>query len=323
MDLEMVLNELSLQPLAVDTYDARQRMIALVQTMTVATRSGVKKILRTYGNFAAEELASGYPVARWLNDVGVDRDLRRFFLSVITKYPFLADITKSSILESFGSSEYFWEEKQTIGLGTAFLLDSLALSLPSDPCWQASYLRLRITQLDDDGEITDIFEEIPHASSAEHVHMHLPWINKRLQVNAYSDVNEGLDIWSHKEEWFPHLYFCEQVGEELRMLYRGHLMLAPVLKRLYELENYCNHWLDGPFDHTKIVSKATPESAVTLAMYSPERTFRCHDGISRLFTWHLRLTPGAWRLYFYPLPEEHKLIVGYIGSHLSTKLHSH
>jgi hypothetical protein len=199
----------------------------------------------------------------------------------------------------------------------------LALSLPSDSCWHASHLRLKITQIDQTGEIADVFEEIPHASYVEHMRLHLPWIKERLHVNAQTDMNEGSDIWLHKEEWFPHLYFCEQVEEQLQTLCRGHLMLMPIFKRLYELENYCSNWSDGPFDHNKIAGKVTPESAITLEMYSSERTFRCPDGVTRVFSWHLRLTPGAWRLYFYPLPEEHKVVVGYIGSHLSTKLHSH
>ena len=80
--------------------------------------------------------------------------------------------------------------------------------------------------------------------------------------------------------------------------------------------------IDHP-DCNKIVSKATPESPATLEMYGLERTFHCHDGVLRVFSWHVRVTPGAWRLYFYPLPGEHKFIIGYIGSHLSTKLHTH
>jgi hypothetical protein len=323
MDLEMVLNELSLHPLATNVHDARERMAVLVQLTVGATRRGVKGVLRTYSNFNIEELAPNYPVVKWLNDAQVDRESRRFFLTIATKSPFLVDITDKSVLENFGLSDYFFGEKHAIGLGIAFLLDALSVSLRSDPCWFESHLQLRVSQIDDDGDLTDVFEDILHTSTIEHINMHLSWINKRLQVNAQSDVHEGSDIWLHKEEWFPHLYFCEQVREQLVTLSRGHLMLMPILKRLYELEDYCDSWLDGSFDYSKIVSKATPESAVTLEMYSSERTFLCHDDVFRVFSWHLRLTPGAWRLYFYPLPEVHKLIIGYIGSHLSTMLHAH
>jgi len=323
MDLEMVLNDLSLRPPAENLNDARQRMAGLVQTVSVATKHGVKKILRTSSSLVSEELAPNYPVARWLNDAHVDRELQRFFRTIVTKAPFLSDVNAVSMQESIYLSDYFYGEDLAAGLGVAFLLDALAISLCSDRRWLESDLQLRISQLDDDGEIIDVFETIHHASVIDHIHRHLPWIEWRLHAEAQSNVHEGLDIWLHKEEWFPHLNFCEQVEEQLQMLYRGHWMLLPMLKRLHELEDYCKNWLDGPFDNNKITSKATPESTITLEMYGSERTFRCHDGISRVFSWHLRLTPGAWRLYFYPIAEERKLIIGYIGEHLSTKLHTH
>jgi len=62
MELEMVLNELSLLPLADDVLTARQRMLELVGTMSAATKSGVSKVLRTHRDLNAEELASGYPI---------------------------------------------------------------------------------------------------------------------------------------------------------------------------------------------------------------------------------------------------------------------
>src|SRR5579859_5192650 len=99
--------------------------------------------------------------------------------------------------------------------------------------------------------------------------------------------------------------------------HRGDPRLLSILKRLYELEDYCNGWQHGPFDHTKI-NKATPESPDTLEVYGSERTFLCYDGEFRVFSWHIRLTPGPWRIHFFPLPEEKKLIIGYIGHHLNT-----
>lgn len=322
MDLEMVLNELSLRPLAKDVYAARKRMAEFVQTMNMATIQGVRRMLRTPSDFNTEELAPDYPVMRWVNDKSVEPDLRNFYLKLATNAPFLVDVNDSSIQDSFGLSDFFWGEEQAIGLGVAFLLDALAVSLHSDPCWFDSYLQLKISQIGDDGELTDTFEEIPHASHSSHIREHIIWIQKRLRSNARSDVHEGLDIWSGKEQWFPHLYFCEKVREQCQGLYRGDPRLLPIMKRLYELEDYCSDWLDGSFDHTKI-NKATPESAATLDLYGTERTFQCHDGEFRVFSWHIRLTPGAWRIHFYPLQDERKLIIGYVGPHLNTAKFHH
>ena len=46
---------------------------------------------------------------------------------------------------------------------------------------------------------------------------------------------------------------------------------------------------------------------------SKELTIKCPDTKERLFSWHLRMTPGAWRLYFSEELGPGKIIIGYIG----------
>lgn len=314
----MVLNELSLRFPATDVHVARQRMSVLIQTVVVATKHGVKRILRTHSNLDAEELAPDYPVARWRNDSKVDRELQRFFRTLVTKSPFLEDVADPGILHSVGLSEFLHGEDQAIGLGVAYWLEALAISLRSDSRWYDSRVQLKVVQIDDNEEMTHTIEEVVHASSSDHISEHLDWINERLRKDNLQSVRDGMTIWERKEDWFPNLYFCEQIEKQMQALSRGNLLLMPLMKRLHELEDFCNVWYEGPFDHNKMLSKATNESEATIEMYGNERTFLCHDGAFRVFRWHVRLTPGAWRLYFYPLPEERKLIIGYIGPHLPT-----
>lgn len=318
MDLEMVLNELSLLSPATDVHVARQRMSDLMQTVVVATTHGVKRTLRTHSNLDSEELAPGYPIARWRNDSSVDRDLQRFFRTLVTKSPFLEDVADPGILQSVGLSDFFHGEDSAIGLGMAYWLEALAISLRSEPRWYDSHLQIRIVQLDEHEEMTDTVEEIAHMSSSEHISEHLDWIKERLRNDNLLSVRDGMTIWKHKSDWFPNLYFCEQVEKKMQALPRGNLLLMPIMKRLQELEDFCNVWREGPFDHNMMLSKVTNESEATIETYGNERMFLCHDDTFRMFRWHVRLTPGAWRLYFYPLPEERKLIIGYIGPHLRT-----
>ncbi len=318
MDLEMVLNELSLRSPATDVHVARQRMSDLLQTVAVATKYGVKRIIRTHHNLDSEELAPGYPVARWRNDSTVDRDLRRFFTTLVTKSPFLEDVTEPAIHHNVGISDFFHGEDRAPGLGIAYWLEALAISLRSEPQWYDSHLQIRIVQINDNEELTDTIAKIPHASSSNHVQEHLHWINERLRKGDQIAVRDGIILWERKAEWFPSLYFCTKVGEQMQSLSHGDALLIPIMKKLHELEDFCKGWHEGPFDHNKVVSKVTNESEATLEMFGNERTFQCHDGIARTFRWHIRLTPRAWRLYFYPLPEERKLIIGYIGPHLRT-----
>jgi hypothetical protein len=90
-------------------------------------------------------------------------------------------------------------------------------------------------------------------------------------------------------------------------------MLRQVAKRLGELERYFAGWNGGAFDPRALPMKVTTEHEATLQQYAEERTFVCPDGQKRLFHWHARMTPGAWRLYFDPDPESRRAIVGYIG----------
>ena len=197
----MVLNELSLRPLANDVQGARQRMSDLVSTIAAATKLGVGRVLRTHRDFNSEEIAPGYPVAKWRND---------------------------------------------------------------------------------------------------------------------HEVDSGSDLWKRREELFPSLQFCETAGEQIQALPSGNPMLRPIMKRLSEFENFCKNWHEGPFDPQEITGRVTLESQVTLERFGQERTFRCPDGNERIFSWHARLTPGAWRVYFYPLEDKRQLIIGYFGSHLQT-----
>ena len=92
MDLEMVLNELSLKTPASDIYTARQLMSGLIETLRQATANGVKRILRTSNEINSLELAPNYHIYQWRNDPEVDREESRFFRTLVTKAPFWTDV---------------------------------------------------------------------------------------------------------------------------------------------------------------------------------------------------------------------------------------
>ncbi|WP_273249565.1 hypothetical protein [Limnospira indica] len=79
MTVEMVLNELSLRTLAADIPTARQWMSVFIQTLRQATRSGVKRVVRTQDDINSIQLAPEYPLAKWRNDPQVNREEQRFF----------------------------------------------------------------------------------------------------------------------------------------------------------------------------------------------------------------------------------------------------
>lgn len=317
MDVEMVLNELSLQPLASDKPAARQRMVELVETLSTATKLGVKRVLRTHRDMRFEELAPDYLVVHWMNDNGVDREARRYFLNLATKAPFLVDVAEPTVEDKAGSSEFFYEEDSASGLGIAFLLDAIAISFRSAPRWHSHRLSVKWEQLDIDSEIIDEVVEVLHACSKDHALAHADWIKKRLS----GPVRDGMDLWKYRELLFPNLQFCESVAPQLASLLTGDSRLHLVERKLRDLNQFCQGWQQQGrnFDYRDIPGRGGPESQPTLEQFGYRRLFRCPDGSERLFTFHVRIS-REWRLHYFPLTEERQLIIGYIGMHLPTAM---
>ncbi|NES04047.1 MAG: hypothetical protein F6K22_15130 [Okeania sp. SIO2F4] len=312
MDLEMVLNELSLETPVADIFTAQKLMSELIQTLRQAKSLGVKPILRTHSNINNIELVCDYPIASWRNDKIVDLEERRFFRSLILKAPFCEDALQE-IKDKFDLSEVRHQGKLADGLRFALITNSLAVSLFSDIQWDTNFLELQVTELDENEQLTDYSEKIVHASRSSHVKQHTEWIKNRIENKLFDRQVDGETLWERRQEFFPNLIFCEQVEQQLQSLKTGDPILQQVKKRLLELEKYCQTWQTGIFNPNLLPSKTTPESDSRIQQFRQPLTIKCPDGKKRLFSWHLRMTPGAWRLYFSEYLGPGKIIIGYIG----------
>ena len=319
MDLEMVLNDLSIQSPANSIPQARRLMEELIDTVVLATSPshGVKRTIRTDSGLDHLLLAPDYTIAQWRNDSAVRREMRSFFRTLTAHAPFLDGVLNQELVDKNNMCQFFHEGREAKGLGAAYLLDALALSLRSEPFWEESQINLSIVEMDEEGIIhEDQRISVMHASMATHVETHAAWIVERIQADQ--KVSKGQNIWHNREEWFPRLQFCDVVEAQLQILSSGHPLLHAILKKLRELDGFCLQWHDGAFDTSTMPFKVSPESSTTLEQYWSERTFRCPDGEERLFSWHVRLTPNSWRIHFIPDDSTKRLIIGYIGRHLPT-----
>jgi hypothetical protein len=252
-------------------------------------------------------IAVNYPIARWRNDPDVPREEQTFFRSLTAKAPFWSD-ADPDIKDNFDLSEVFYQGRSAIGLRFALVSDALAISLLSDVCWDCSQLELELRRIEDE----DLIEEktiIFHASRSSHVIHHSDWIAKKIRQN----IQDGLDLWQRKAELFPHLEFCANVEKKLASLEPNSPIFRQILKRLSELEEAAHNWTEGSFNLDSLPSKVTPESESRLKDFSQKLTFMCPDGVSRLFSLHSRVTPGAGRVYFSLELGPGKIIIGYIG----------
>ncbi len=206
MILDMVLNELSLQTPAPNLLVARQWMSSFIQTiLSIKSQAGGQASLRTQYEFHSTLLASDYPLKRWLNDSEVDREERRFIKTLDTKSPFSQDIANLEVQEiesNVAACEFRYQGKLAIGLGIAFVLDTIAISISSDNCWDYSHLNLNVISVDDEN-----VSVVRHTSRKEHLQAHVEWIKTIIQ----DSLIDGGVLWDERSELFPNLQFCDSV----------------------------------------------------------------------------------------------------------------
>ena len=82
MDIQLVFNELCLLTLENDEYEARELMSNFIQTLREALEQGIQQQLLSQDNFHNINLASNYPISKWLNDPNVDQVEQDFILSI-------------------------------------------------------------------------------------------------------------------------------------------------------------------------------------------------------------------------------------------------
>lgn len=244
MDLDMVFNERSLGSPGSNVETARQQMSNLTETARLAAKHGVKKAIRVRSQFYSANLAPDYSVSHWLRDRSVSIEERRFLRTSISKSPLLDEPQEADIEDKKLLSDFFYNEERAESLGIAYLSESLALSMrtdPPDPLWEPSIIELQHEWIEEDEEdkitINRETVEVRHASKVEHIQEHRSWIEERIK----NSVRDGLDLWERRNTLFPNLEFCENARQQIEKLKRGDKMLRPVKNRLFELEKYCKN----------------------------------------------------------------------------------
>lgn len=314
MKLQMVFNPLSCSSIA-DEYQARHLMSGLLQTMLAGIKAGLESVLRTEQPIHAMELAPNYRVANWCNDPQVDIEYRRFFARLATKCPLLEGLGEEH-KDGVMSRECIFEAQSVTEITVVVYCDALLVSLASSEKWQKANLVVQIRCLLDNGDVEEKETTVRHASCPQHIDPHRAWIQEQRQ----SQIETGSDLWAQRDKLFPCLEFCVEVEEQLAALGKGDLRLKGILDKLSRLDEAARCWTEGAFDATSVLPNVSPESESTMQQYADPRTFTTTEGHSVVFSWHVRLTPNAWRLYFNfeEADTPGKLYIGYIGEHLPT-----
>jgi hypothetical protein len=317
MPLEMVLNELSLQPLATSISEARGRMSRMTEVIKKAITIGARPQLRIHDHPYAVFLAESYSAAAWLIDKenGIEREWLSRLRSLFTKYPCLNG--RPELIQRSNEMSATYRGQSAEGLLAAHLLPAVAVSFLSDPEWNKPELTIDLLELRKSNEAEELIEwsdSVTHASEPVHIQQHEHWITTQLKLTPAS----WKQLWEERQELYPSLDFCPVVASQLGALSPGGDMLKQIHNKLIRLAISAVKWQVSSGKWTADdVGGASPESAATLAMFPGSRTFRCAEGRSIDFSWHMKMADGI-RIYFDPDHERKTLYVGYIGKHLPT-----
>ncbi|XXT25493.1 hypothetical protein WME94_28585 [Sorangium sp. So ce429] len=183
------------------------------------------------------------------------------------------------------------------------------MSLDAHERWRRTQLDVEVELLDENEALVRRPDVVRHLSAAQHVEAHRAWLKER-QLRT---VRDGRDMWDRRAELFPRLDLCREVERQLGELDVGSAQLHQVMRRLTELDASFASWDGRPIHPEFTRSKCTPETPQTLKEEAAAHTATCSDGRAHLFSWHVRFTPGAGRIFFDGDVDTRRGIIGYIG----------
>jgi len=306
----LFFNELSIKE-GPNQETGRKWMEGLVAVFQKASAMDFKE-LKTTNAFLTFPLAPAYKLNDWLYDQTVDRDSRLLVKTKVSKSPFIEELLERKDNENHLLYEFKYKNQKAIGLGAAYLFDSLAVSFSNSSDWDKPLVELWVTQISEEDRMMESIENVNHASKPEHLNLLTQWINQRKRAN----ISNGKLLWLKRKEYFPHLIFCNNIENQISSFSGGELEFYAIVKRLFELEDSCSTWTAGVFapGNISFPSKITQESETRLSKFRDELTIVCPDGETRLFSWHSRYTPGAGRIHFAPDNSKKLVYIGYIGT---------
>lgn len=164
--MELLFNELSIQPPCIDKYHALDRMNKFAETVRVAAQKRFNHIRsHVYVNQIA--LADDYSVHDWLMDRDVPKNHKDFLIGKF-KYPFIKEEDEGIEEEYVNACYYFENEKHEIekteclGLASAYLYETLCVSLLAKPIWSEVKLPILI-----ESEAGTLVTDVLNVSSKE------------------------------------------------------------------------------------------------------------------------------------------------------------
>lgn len=255
-----------------------------------------------------------YSFQSWLNDRTVDQEYKRFFLMYMGKYINYIEATdvEGEFCVNIGGENH-------VGIGCTFAHETqdVLISRATHDIWKEEHINGIYSALDGDGELISIESRLTNINEL----MTNEIIKEIALARVFSNISSGYDLWERREELYPNLRFCDSVKTQLYADPERYHVLK-IMERLNILQSYFSQRHDF-YQPRELGLNARTESDTVkndpdLKKY---RLFKLPTGDQVYFYDHIGFTGkfSGGRIYFYPMVEEQKCYIGYIGRHLPTK----
>lgn len=255
-----------------------------------------------------------YSFQSWLSDSTVDQEYKRFLQMYLGKYINYIEVTdvNGEFCVDIGGVSH-------VGIGCAFAHETqdILISRATHEIWKEEYINGIYSSLDEYGEIISIESRLTNISEL----MSCEGIKKIALERVFANISSGYDLWEHREELYPNLKFCDSVKTQLYTDPERYHILK-IMERLNILQSYFSQKHDF-YQPRELGMNARTESDTVKS--DPDlkkyRLFKLPTGEQVYFYDHVGFTGkfSGGRIYFYPMVEEQKCYIGYIGRHLPTK----
>jgi len=232
---------------------------------------------------------------------------------------YLAYISQQSNI--YRNPYYSFDQKEVSGFASAHENQVISISFNIDNNWAEHQYEITSETLDETGEeiIIDT-HRVNHCWHEDSVEHHRNWLRDSYtnKFNAITHPDDLNTFWKEIEKRFPMLIFPAHVEEMFN--YYGSVNNPVFKKAVGYLKRLNAHLLLVYMERANfnsIPGDVSPEGPTTLGMYPGTRDFKMPDGTTKLFSLHAK-PGGNLRIHLFPLPDEKKYVVGYVGNHLPT-----
>ena len=245
--MELYLNECSISAKAIQTSDAKARIVTFLKTAKALRPHGFN-VVRVHVEFFAEDLGDAYTPSDFLNDQTISRDLK-ILLQSIVKTPFVPNAdsyeAEAFILNQFETLDEMGAVIRPEGLAVAYVHESQSISFSGTPHWEQESLEVTMTNPQGEQFPKSILNHVFETCTANAAF--LAWVKSlrtEIPLNSLSNIQLEFPI--------TRFEFEQKAVDDLISWYYDDIRYQMRIKKL--IADIVAHPFTGGMGHTEVLA---------------------------------------------------------------------